>query len=183
MKDKNPFTTAVVHNVENELQEQLSVTSTFDEQTFIELFGDVPRLVFDINDALCEDDPTAQYRMAWRFDDDKNPTKVVIDIDVAKKEHMFNIRTVRNQYLQWWDEPHRIAEWKNDTKLVDEISKSKQKLRDIPNGLKKDLAAAKSVSDVQAVRPTDLPVNAPPGALEAPLMMRSTMDDDGGSLL
>lgn len=137
---------------------------------FEQLFGkDTPRLVFDINDVACPEDPTHRYIQAWRFDDDDNPTKIVINMDVVREMFMKRARCVRDAYVVGWDEEHNIAQWTNKKKRATEINKVKQRLRDLPQDIESDVVAAESIAELHTVSHPSLITDRPPKLVGQPI--------------
>lgn len=132
--------------------DNLWVTQIKSIELFEQYHGkDTPRLIFDIADTVCPDDPGHEYIQAWRFDNDDSPTRVVIDMDVAKEMFMLRLRHIRNTYLSAWDEEHNIAQWTNNKKRATEINKIKQRLRDIPQDIDNDIVSANSIKEMHNI--------------------------------
>ena len=140
------------------------VTSCIDEEAFIEMYGDVPRLVYDAKEDLmiCECDPICEYGLAWRFDDNENPTKVVVDIEEARAIKMNSVREIRNFALNAWDKSQQIAQFKNNTDEYNKISKHKEALRNIPQDIQDDVSNATTCDELNAIQPISLTVDIPP---------------------
>ena len=163
----NDFKVAVVHtgaSYDGSGQvENVVVTTCIDEDAFIEMYGDVPRLVYDATTdvMLCDCDPTCQYGIAWRFDSDENPTKVVVDMVVARAVKLNLIREVRNAALNAWDKHQQIAQWKNDTDEYNKISKHKEALRNVPQDIEDDVNNATTCDELNAIQPISLTTDMP----------------------
>lgn len=67
------------------------------------------------------------------FDDYKNPTEVMLDIDLINSFVMSQIKTARLECLSLLDTYQMRAIAKNDQDVIARIESDKQKLRDIPD--------------------------------------------------
>ena len=165
----NEFKVCVVHggpgkdNYDSKVNNVVR-TFTTDEKTFVKNNGDKPRLVFNlpVDGCLCDEDPLGDFCEAWVFDDPDKPTKIVVDMTVAKKIKMNIIRGIRNIGLQAWDGPHQISQWKGETKEFEDISQKKEALRNVPQEIAEDVANATSVDELLAIEPAALITNQHP---------------------
>lgn len=107
----------------------------------------------------CEEDPNGMFPTAWIFDDNNNPTKILIDLDEVKRVHMNRIRTMRNYSLKAWDEDHNIAMYRDDEKTLTSIKNAKQELRDVPSKIESSVAKAESIAEVISCVPEELSFN------------------------
>lgn len=158
------FNTVIISNFDAETN-FVEVTTTSCDEQFVKSFGDIPRLVFENCDdpqslIICEDDPQSMFNHCWVFDDNENPTKVILDLNHAKDVMMKDFRFVRNKLLDTWDKYHNTAIFTKDTKTLKEIETKKQNLRDSTIEYGKDVKNAKSAQDLYDLDLIDLVVNS-----------------------
>ncbi len=92
-----------------------------------------------------------EFREAWA---DTTP-EPVIDIDMvkARKIHLDRIRVKRNAKFAALDIESLKAIEKSDTVTLAAIAAQKQALRDLPQTIAASLEAAKTVTDLKAIKP------------------------------
>ena len=95
-----------------------------------------------------------EFREAWA---DITPESI-IDIDMVKARaiHLARIRVKRNAELTRLDTEAIRAEDMGLTAELEKIRAKKQALRDLPQAIKADLDAAKTVNDLKAIQPAIL---------------------------
>jgi len=98
---------------------------------------------------IVEDDPEKLFVNAYVI---KNK-KVVVDLKKCKEIHTDYCRTERNKRLIELDQQQLIAIGKNDKKAIKEIEIKKQKLRDVPQLVLKNLKTCKTLKEVKRVMP------------------------------
>lgn len=69
------------------------------------------------------------------FDNYKNPTEVMLDIDLINSYVMSRIKEARSECLSVLDTYQMRAIAKNDQELISMIESDKQKLRDLPDSI------------------------------------------------
>tara|TARA_R110002020_G_scaffold59993_2_gene163058 strand:+ start:684 stop:1169 length:486 start_codon:yes stop_codon:yes gene_type:complete len=115
-----------------------------------------PRLEVELDAVVNDQDPAGNFQGAWEFDDDKNPTSVVINVDKAKPIKVEWIRQLRNSTLQVLDKDVIIALGKGDKNAVEKIETKKQKLRDIPKDILPAVNKCKTLQQLQEIVPPEL---------------------------
>lgn len=80
----------------------------------------------------------SEFQEAWEFDDNTNPTCIVINLDKAKHIYKKQLVEMRNQHLVGWDMAMLRALGRNDNTEVERIEQIKQDLRDMPENLNFD---------------------------------------------
>ena len=83
-----------------------------------------------IDDALIN-----RYFDCLEFDNEKTPTKLIINMDQACSQELESMRLARNNLLTMLDNFQFRALCKQDTELVQIIEKDKQALRDLPQNI------------------------------------------------
>tara|TARA_R110000751_G_scaffold290239_1_gene396809 strand:+ start:503 stop:991 length:489 start_codon:yes stop_codon:yes gene_type:complete len=116
----------------------------------------VKPLEIDLDEPSSTDDPRGDFQDAWEFDDDKGPTKIVVNLDKAKKDRVNHLRGMRNIVLRSLDQDMIVALGKGDTKSANKIEKRKQLLRDLPRNIKAPLNKCKSLDELREVVPPEL---------------------------
>ncbi len=91
------------------------------------------------------------YRNAWRHDGEK----FFHDIEHAKQIHLDKVRRARTAALTELDRDWMKATGQEDQKTAKAIEAKRQALRDAPQTL--DLSAVKTVEELKAIWPADLP--------------------------
>lgn len=91
------------------------------------------------------------------FDDMSKPTKVIVDIELAKIKFMERIRSDRDKKLQETDYELTLATNYGYTELLPEIMDDKRVLRDLPDTI--DLSLVKSVEDFYRITPVELEID------------------------
>lgn len=158
------FNTIIISNFDPDTN-YVEVTTTTSEEQFVKSFGDIPRLVFNnCNDPssliICEDDPQSLFKHCWKFDNNKKPKKVKLDLNRAKEVMMNDFRFVRNKLLDTWDKYHNTAIFTKDKKTLKEIETKKKNLRDSTIEYDKNVKNAKSAQDLYDLDLIDLVVNS-----------------------
>jgi hypothetical protein len=113
-------------------------------------------LEIDMDEPSSIDDPRGDFQDAWEFDNDKNPTKIVVNLDKAKKDRVNHLRGMRNIVLKSLDQDVIVALGKGDSKSVKKIESRKQLLRDLPITIKAPLNKCKSLDELREVVPPEL---------------------------
>ena len=119
----------------------------------------VPYLTFTKDDVVCEEDNLEAYQIAWKFDDEENPTKVVVDLERAKKYRLDQIRWHRDQLLVELDR-QSTKHFSNPDKLA-ELEAKKQELRETPDNAEQQLSLATTLYEISQIYPTLLYTAAP----------------------
>jgi len=108
-------------------------------------------LEFNKGDVVCAEDPTNRMTSCWAFDDETNPTKVVLDIEQVKARFMKDMRERRNIKLAHLDQAAILAMSMEQKDNVAEINRQKQILRDLPSLI--NLDNAKTLDDFEPLIP------------------------------
>ena len=158
------FNTIIISNYDTET-DFVEVTSTSSEKQFVKSFGNIPRLVFNnctdpASLVICEDDPQSMFKHCWKFDNNKKPTKVILDLNHAKEVMMKDFRFVRNKLLDTWDKYHNTAIFTKNKKTIKEIEAKKKNLRDSTIEYGKNVKNAKTAQDLYDLDLIDLVVNS-----------------------
>ena len=91
------------------------------------------------------------FRNAWNFDD-RNKC-VMIEVETCKTIHIDKLRYTRNKKLKELDTETVKAVGRGDDKKRDQIEREKQKLRDMPETMKKDLCQINDPDLIKACIP------------------------------
>tara|TARA_R110002020_G_scaffold125811_1_gene283245 strand:+ start:248 stop:736 length:489 start_codon:yes stop_codon:yes gene_type:complete len=134
-------------SIDDEIQRVLKICD-HDEKTNV--------LEVDLDEPSSAEDPRGDFQAAWEFDDDKRPTKIVVNLDKAKKDRVNHLRGMRNVVLKSLDQDMIVALGKGDTKSINKIEKRKELLRDLPSNIKAPLNKCKSLDELREVVPPEL---------------------------
>ncbi len=96
--------------------------------------------------------PDMSYQESFCDFDSKGNIK--IDLDVARKVKLKEIRDARNKQLRLLDKESEKAYDEKDTVKMKEIEEQKKELRDLPKSV--DLSKATSINDLQEIWPEGL---------------------------
>jgi hypothetical protein len=93
-----------------------------------------------------------EFRETWCYTKDE-PLKLTHDIEKVKKIHLDRLRVKRAKILQDKDSEWIQAMAKGDQEKAKEIERDKQKLRDFPITIEKELKKAKTIEEIKLINP------------------------------
>lgn len=103
---------------------------------------------------FCSEDPHQSFFDYWVFDDETNPTKIVVDLEAAEGLWLEELRTERDLRLEFLDKRQLQALVKKDDVEVDRLEEIKQQLRDLPENV--DFSSVEQAEDIKDILPAVL---------------------------
>jgi len=94
-----------------------------------------------------------------RFDDNNNPKKVILDLEMFSIFIIDIYRDLRREKLAILDSLQTRALIKNRTEVVEKIEEDKELLRDLPDTIAAECAKAKGVDDIVKIIPRQLSID------------------------
>lgn len=107
-------------------------------------------------DSMVEGDPFKYFTDCYDLDDYNKPTKLIINLNKAKKVWLDVIRAVRDRRLEELDKLTIRALGRGNQQEVTRIEGIKQLLRDLPKQTIQQLEQAQSIDDIMRIRPPEL---------------------------
>lgn len=129
-------------------QEQISLSPNDAISSILELKNNHDKIILT--------DPYRYFSDCYELDDYKKPTKIIVNLNKAKKVWLDVIRAVRNNRLGELDNLTLRALGRGNQQEVARIEGIKQLLRDLPEKIISQLEQAQSVEDIMNIRPQEL---------------------------
>ena len=101
---------------------------------------------------IVPEDPKNTFQYAWNFDDNDNPTKIILDKDEIRDWKMDEIRWHRDQLLKYIDANIVVRNIGDPEKLA-EINTNKQILKDLPGVWETTLQETDDLFDLISIYP------------------------------